>query len=50
MSNENVIREKLSQAIERMKECVPMLDEMKGVIPTDILSMLDTINKYSVLY
>ena len=50
MSNEDVVRERLKQALDCMRECVPLLEEMDGKIPSDILDIIDTINKYSVLY
>lgn len=50
MNNEEIVRQKLSEAIESIKVCLPLLEKMDGKIPSDILNKLDVINGYSVLY
>ncbi len=50
MINEEIVRSNLSIAIDYIQECIPYLKEMNGKIPTDILDLIDEINKYSVMF
>lgn len=50
MTNEEIVIRELSNAIDSMSMCISYLEEMKGKIPTEILDLLDDINKLSVKY
>ena len=45
-----IVKRELSNAIASMSMCMPLLEEMNGNIPTQILDLLDSINKLSVMY
>ena len=49
MENKQLI-ELLSKTIANMTMAMLLLEEMEGKIPTEILDMLDYINKLSVKY
>lgn len=49
MENKQLI-ELLSKTIGNMTMAMPLLEKMDGKIPTEILDMLDFINKLSVKY
>ena len=48
--NNDKLKMLLDVAITSLKDAMPMLDELQGVIPTDILDRLDFINKLSVAH
>lgn len=49
MENQKLIK-LLSDVIANMTMAVPLLEEMQGKIPTEILDLLDYINKLSVKF
>ena len=48
--NEKYVIEKLSCAIADMKACMPILESMNGIIPTEILDLLDEANELTTRY
>jgi hypothetical protein len=47
---ENEIVKLLSEAVDKMEQALPMIEKLEGKIPTEILSLLDRANAYSVMY
>ena len=50
LSNKEIVIRELSNAITSMSMCMPLLEEMKGKIPQEVINLLDDINRLSVLY
>lgn len=50
MTDEEFVIRELSNAIASMSMCIPYLEGMKGKISTEIIDLIDDINKFSVSY
>lgn len=49
MQNKQLVK-LLSDAITNLTLAMPLLEEMNGKIPTEIIDMLDYVNRLSVKY
>lgn len=49
MENKQLVK-LLSEAIVNLTLAMPLLEEMHGQIPTEIMDLLDYVNKLSVKY
>lgn len=50
LSNEEIVIRELSNAITSMSMCMPLLEEMKGKMPQEVINLLDELNRLSVMY